>query len=583
MEVAGLVIGTVALLALAEKFEAVQRLLHTFRNDVKIVDAFVLGLEAERAKFKNACYLLSDILDRLEASQHWATDVDRRDTLIDILGTNYQVLADILIQIEEILVEITKDAELIRALLSRVSGRPIPKLLFELESFVGNNSSNSGQSWYRKTRLERKIKATFGRNRRDGDLIELSQWTEKFRTIISQIDDIRDIFQGNIFQIDPPPRIHWKLLRRIKLSQGASKRLYEILSCKWCCKDHIYHIASLDLEDKGRDVDSNVEFILCFTCWQTTGVRPSSPLWLKIDSKQNDGYMEAMREEPHVPNAMEGLQNQLARTPLFQRTPRVTFHQPEPAPTSATTMQEDLDLTGNLCAYIHQTHTDAADGQCLGRLAKTNLNPFQYSLHRIQTPSDNLSDTRSLNELLREGKSLDWTQKFKLARTLALSVLRFHSTKWLPRLWRSNDIYFFESTENCLIGSPHLRPRLHDETATVENYLHSIPELFSLGIVLLELFYDRALDDISQLSQGFSMNDVQTLFEARRLSRDASLGFNMIYRNVVQKCLDCHFSGGPSLEERELQTRVLVEVVKKLDLCLNQRNAVTEEAPPFGL
>jgi len=83
----------------------------------------------------------------------------------------------------------------------------------------------------------------------------------------------------------------------------------------------------------------------------------------------------------------------------------------------------------------------------------------------------------------------DWVEKLRLGGLLAMSVLRFHSTPWLPESWNSHDISFMPSTPG-----PHA--------------------------------------------------------------------------TVAEKYPNCNFEVATNLENAELQTAVLVHVVKELDVCL---------------
>lgn len=228
----------------------------------------------------------------------------------------------------------------------------------------------------------------------------------------------------------------------------------------------------------------------------------------------------------------------------------------------------------------------------MGSLGKTNT--FKHLVYHTQTPLGAVSDAKTLKQLLQqafdERKQYKCVEKLKLARTLALSVLRFHSTGWLPRSWSSDDIIFFRATGNDIVATPHLSRRLLNEEMnsqiSTEKDSPSIflpnHELFSLGVVLIELGYDSPFDKISSVSQSLSAKDLQSqnFLAARDLGAKVDAKFNWVYGDLVENCLHCDFGVGRSLETTKLQNAVLVDVVNQLDFCLEKYYTFQHRVPP---
>lgn len=196
-------------------------------------------------------------------------------------------------------------------------------------------------------------------------------------------------------------------------------------------------------------------------------------------------------------------------------------------------------------------------------------------------------------------READWVEKLKLARLLSLAVLRFHSTPWLSEDWSSDDIFFFspvESTEmDSFLEYPCVSTRLTDShariqvsstpTGTTAASLASNQELFSLGVVLIELGFDSPFETVSQL-EGLSIvtnSQVRDFLAARRLGESVHKKLNMTYGRLVEKCLNCNFGVATRLTDMELQSAVVVHVVNQLDICLEQYRKFNALAPDLRI
>jgi hypothetical protein len=90
--------------------------------------------------------------------------------------------------------------------------------------------------------------------------------------------------------------------------------------------------------------------------------------------------------------------------------------------------------------------------------------------------------------------------------------------------------------------------------------------LFGLGVMLLELAYQKPLKSMQQACDvANSQDERHTLFfTAKRMSRLVSAQSGSRYGEIVRKCLACDFGRGDDLSQPALQEGVYREVVCEL-------------------
>jgi len=337
---------------------------------------------------------------------------------------------------------------------------------------------------------------------------------------------------------------------------------------------------------------AKVRFNLAVTC-----VQPSmqcKPLWLAIESVPGDIPQEPPAEEPSA--ALQATLQKMGATRGVRfalSTSTISTSKISPSAgrsNSLPGMQIDLCSMGKLCRYFRQPQFQTGAEPCVGFLEKTKT--FKHFVYRHSAPVQLVDDSKSisLKQILQinaeEKQERDWIEKLQLARLLALGVLRFHNTEWLPESWGSNNVRFIGrdavSEHEYLLDLPRLHAQLSNtssrQIAHLNPSLARNETLFNLGVVLLELGYNAPFES---LSQGGSDN-VANFFAARRLGESVHKKLNMTYRRLVEKCLDCNFGVAYKLDDTELQGAVVVQVVNQLDICLKQYQAFNSLAPiPF--
>lgn len=198
-----------------------------------------------------------------------------------------------------------------------------------------------------------------------------------------------------------------------------------------------------------------------------------------------------------------------------------------------------------------------------------------------------LGRARSLAELVKSGEPLPLLsriERISIAASLAKSVLQFYSTPWLPELWNSKNIVFFQKTASVteLFDPLYLSIRLHNDIAkiqsikyedllpslTVENDFIRNELLFRLGVVLLETGLAWPWDSLrhemvenKKVQKGASLcNIADKLAQTDLLSH-----MGPDYSTAVRMCLGCDFGLGINdFNSEQLQVAFHREVVQRL-------------------
>jgi hypothetical protein len=157
-------------------------------------------------------------------------------------------------------------------------------------------------------------------------------------------------------------------------------------------------------------------------------------------------------------------------------------------------------------------------------------------------------------------KRLRLGETFGVAAVLSSSLLQMHTTPWITERWNGTDIQFLHPEDQrpastCMYlhrqyhspisRHPALRQeKQHDTAETRENR----DEIFSLGIMLLELLYESLFSEQEALFTDGGDTDCYS----RQIAAAAWLediprnsDFHLLkYDKIVQYCLECNFGVG---------------------------------------
>lgn len=174
--------------------------------------------------------------------------------------------------------------------------------------------------------------------------------------------------------------------------------------------------------------------------------------------------------------------------------------------------------------------------------------------------------------------------KFKLAQTLAITIMQLHASNWLHKAFRSDNILFFSGLHSHItdpylagfeysrdtkmqsigyrpIGEKGLDYYYHPDV--VNGYTKTL-DLYSLGVVLLEIAFWRPLVSKIPKHEAKSLESIRDLFVKTAEDKlDAVVG--KIYADVVRTCLICDFPNPAS--GAEFACAMNSEIVLQLEQC----------------
>ena len=367
---------------------------------------------------------------------------------------------------------------------------------------------------------------------------------------------------------------------------------------KWACDDLIEHTASISLAVEGNITgqdqasEPNARFSLALACLSQDLQDWRNILWLEIESVSTRGEIHQVDGDEAAFQLTRGLQ----KLGVASRTVQFDLGSSRPSQISQSSgTQVNLSTRDKLCQYFHTQMINATTrDSCMVFFEKTQtFKHFLYPGKRSQVSTRRSTCLRKLfSDTRQKGEPYNWCEKLRLARTLALGAVRFHSTPWLDEAWTSEDVYFIhhgteENASETSLRSPWLTVRLSPDSTRKritkqdppgQTALSIAPNgtLYSLGVILLELGYDAPLCDLRQsgdLIEG-QANQFTDFFTARRLAHSVSKKYNPAYGRLVRKCLDCDFGVGSDLSSAELQGAVILHLVYALDHCLQVENEI---------
>ncbi|KAA8901720.1 hypothetical protein FN846DRAFT_908903 [Sphaerosporella brunnea] len=331
---------------------------------------------------------------------------------------------------------------------------------------------------------------------------------------------------------------------RAQSLHGVLQRNFEAAPCR--CN----HNASLQLELRGdQTVDVrfkvlfNFEYVSATDDGRLQGPRgwrslefqsvdhenstSSSPCQLEAEEQKDD---RKNFNSHHTPNQTEthGLRSlikslrSLKEGVVVRKKPKgVAFKEPPQAKTEELSLpkaKETVKRINDLCSAI-KAAASCSSG-CLGFVEDEK----QELQHRLWPPtkspsSSYIPEPMSLESLLFPGR-LDELDRLKLGLKIASAVMQLHATEWLKELWGKRDIFFLQKqmprrtnsgdiVQICepALEMPFVRGSSQDELLPLDHAGEtsgtqpSAPfqyekSLFSLGIVLIELWFEEPLEKL---------------------------------------------------------------------------------------
>ncbi|KAJ5792726.1 uncharacterized protein N7503_008704 [Penicillium pulvis] len=520
-------------------------------------------------------------------------------------------------------------------------------ICLEVESFGTSNTPKRFRLCWKKNEVQNSIQ-------------ELRSFTTDFNELTSRITSELEQIRSTSLPAQGitmgQKRSHLNGLEKYRQIRSASSRLYNVFALQWSCAGHQRHAASISLIDKSKSmkldqVEDGIKFDVAIdcganspTCRETTiwleievtdGSRPATPLCKTehIDTKPDNAWADVMEKitrhsQPMVIRQVEkahkrvitklvptitdhvgsvAVMNDSNDIPNIQRTADDDRDEAtHPASSSTTTNNAspsdsmiDLKMIENICCHF-QVLEPTCSSTCVGYIQDVGLHlfylppPERRPLEQQKSLADIIAWT-SKDELSRD---LPRTAVAHIASCLAVAVLQYHSTPWLPDNWQSTQVHFskFEehsdNTDEISSTTPYFRVEFKkpDEgrfvtamaasaTPATSNSTANAPVntsialarnelLFCFGIVLLELGYCQLWPQLRQRVLATLPPQRNTDYHAAEKLAQTPLLRNRMgprFIKIVRKCLGCDFGLGENdLANEQLQGVFLVDVVREL-------------------
>lgn len=163
-------------------------------------------------------------------------------------------------------------------------------------------------------------------------------------------------------------------------------------------------------------------------------------------------------------------------------------------------------------------------------------------------------------------------ERLKLAVRLASSVLQFHTSGWLQDRWGKEDVYLVQrdfsqsSLETPVFHHTFtLEPPSSEPSMKLSIYHHN-PSLFSLGIILVELWFWKCVESLQADKCQERDPDMARFTTAYGLINQLNEGAGAKYGNSVWHCICGLGTQEPGLEKyNEFKNEVYLKVLQPLE------------------
>ena len=565
----------------------------TFARDAeRVLDL----LSLQRAIFNNQCRILlertvdhdvaANMLKGGARHPQWS-DKALEEHLCQMLGDSREEYAMVFGRIEEQLECLDKRCQDLESTINQDPRVFYVRLIASSLCFAHTSPHkvlmmNIGSKAWKKS-IAQRIRFSFSKPRLDNNLIELKSWNEAFLTLSNQTLMIRASKSQN--SVGKASQKSYQEMEKYKVIGQASQQVYEALGA--ACTNHTEHLAHFCVEaERATPTEyhgTSVKFTIAFSQPHSAGPPNRRDLvWFVIDSITDDASKaEKLYITSNQQRSVEDSRKRTAETATcgnkkIKRS--VRFHLPTSLPSpqhaaiSCSSLFDD-DMGEDFCDILRKRlYNNPQMSECIYVLKHHgNCQSYVYPSHVI--PQYSHRQAISLEQLIapamggRTGCRISLYERLRLARMLSVAVLQYHSTPWLNKSWRSEDIYLIANGLPAAEGiqsfvAPHLNVKVqgscsqpsHAPTCPSTHLIRN-PLLFGLGVVLLEIAYTANLASLrSPLDLEDGLEDRYMEFRAaRRLAKLAKTDMGGKYHKVVEKLVECDFGCGRDLNDPSLQ------------------------------
>ncbi|KAI5784461.1 hypothetical protein FPQ18DRAFT_353147 [Pyronema domesticum] len=255
---------------------------------------------------------------------------------------------------------------------------------------------------------------------------------------------------------------------------------------------------------------------------------------------------------------------------------------------SRRTPDIDVEIIENLCTEIRNAGSQNP-ACCVGRLA-SKASRLKISSLKSLPRTSYLHDSISLETLLKRNK-LEKRDRLRLGVVLASAAIQLHDSVWLNENWGKQDIFFLQAPiedftvdgVRVRMGKPILqRPlvrykfspslKLQHENDTSLGKSQSTVSivwynkcLFSLGLVLLELWFGQRFEDLCA-SKSLDCEDENTKYaSASILIKTVQEEAGQMYESAVRRCIKGIDHPESNLENDGYKNQVHEQIIRELE------------------
>ena len=226
----------------------------------------------------------------------------------------------------------------------------------------------------------------------------------------------------------------------------------------------------------------------------------------------------------------------------------------------------------------------------------SDANQLRYGLYRVTPRNDvepplasfHVGEPLSPTGSRGKGKNVpSKRQKFsnrtktQLAFTLGSTILQLHSTPWLDK-WNKQDILYFPEPGSDMVQQAPVQPyisrrfssNMSRDGATVASSARAAPgfapneTLFTLGVILIEIAYNKTIEALAEPSEKAQMAAVTQYVTAMRIRKEIGQKMGLQYQRAVDGCLMCQFGVQgliADLKRVDFQRQFLEHVITPLE------------------
>ncbi|KAM0342386.1 hypothetical protein ACHAPU_009573 [Fusarium lateritium] len=248
-----------------------------------------------------------------------------------------------------------------------------------------------------------------------------------------------------------------------------------------------------------------------------------------------------------------------------QKQVRIVDSTPRPAPTTAKP-----GIT-NICSFIRAPSTT---NKFLG-----TLEADYHDIKLYLEPQSQRQLLRAQNETIEAFwcSTVDLSSRLGVGLSIAVTLLALGTSAWIPRCWSQKDVFLMRCSQGSSRHTPTFGPYLDHSSLSftlseepMGAHNHAVLTMFSLGVLLLELYYRKPLESSPHWDRHCPnglRNEYTDMAAAQEwyedLAEDPALEEGLA--EPIRRCIEASFSTSVDMEDKEFLRDVLETIIQTLE------------------